>query len=82
MGEYSFLAHDGGVIGAVMRAPAGETPRWNYFFRVGSIEEAKRRIEAGGGAVRQGPMEVPGGDWVIYAADPQGATFGVVGSRG
>jgi predicted enzyme related to lactoylglutathione lyase len=29
-----------------------------------------------------GPHQVPGGDWVVIAADPQGATFGVVGPQG
>jgi len=82
MGDYSFISHDGGVIGGVMKAPPGERPRWNYFFRVGGIEAAKGRIEAGGGQIVQGPIEVPGGDWVIYATDPQGAKFGVVGSKG
>lgn len=81
MGDYTFLGHDGGVIGAVMKAPPGERPRWQYYFRVGGIDEAKARIEEAGGTVQQGPMEVPGGDWIIVAADPQGATFGVVGSR-
>lgn len=81
MGEYSFLSHDGGVIGAVMRAPPGETPRWNYFFRVGNIDDALQRIRDGGGAILHGPQEVPGGDFVIYATDPQGARFGVVGNR-
>jgi predicted enzyme related to lactoylglutathione lyase len=28
-----------------------------------------------------GPMEVPGGDWVIQGQDPQGAMFAVVGSK-
>jgi uncharacterized protein len=82
LGEYSFLSHDGGVIGAVMPTPPGAEPGWTYFFRVGGIEDAKGRIETGGGTILQGPMEVPGGDWVIYAADPQGAKFGVVGSKG
>jgi predicted enzyme related to lactoylglutathione lyase len=68
MGDYSFLGHDGGMIGAVMKAPPGETP-------------AKQRIEEAGGSIVQEPMEVPGGDFVIYAKDPQGAKFGVVGSR-
>jgi predicted enzyme related to lactoylglutathione lyase len=81
MGDYSFLGHDGGMIGAVMKAPPGVTPGWNYFFRVGDIDEAKQRIEDAGGSISQGPIEVPGGDFVIYAADPQGAKFGVVGSR-
>jgi predicted enzyme related to lactoylglutathione lyase len=81
MGDYSFLGHDGGMIGAVMKAPPGQAPGWNYFFRVGDIDEAKQRIEGAGGSIRHGPQEVPGGDFVIYAADPQGAAFGVVGSR-
>jgi predicted enzyme related to lactoylglutathione lyase len=81
MGEYSFLGHDGGMIGAVMRAPPGVSPGWNYFFRVGDIDDAKQRIEDAGGTINDGPHEVPGGDFVIYAADPQGAKFGVVGSR-
>jgi uncharacterized protein len=82
MGDYSFIAHDGGVIGAVMRTPPGERSRWNIFFRTGSIEAAKARIEQAGGTIRSGPMEVPGGDWVVYASDPQGAEFGLVGSKG
>jgi uncharacterized protein len=81
MGEYSFLGHDGGMIGAVMRAPPGVSPGWNYFFRVGDIDDAKQRIEDAGGTINDGPHEVPGGDFVIYAADPQGAKFGVVGTR-
>ncbi|MEI9851300.1 MAG: VOC family protein [Sphingomonas sp.] len=80
-GEYSFLAHDGGIIGAVMRAPPGEPPRWNHFFRTGQIDEARERVAAGGGAIRMEPMQVPGGDWVVYAADPQGAAFGLVGHK-
>ncbi|UZK64741.1 VOC family protein [Sphingomonas sp. M1-B02] len=81
MGDYSFLSHGGQMIGAVMRTPPGEQPRWNYFFRVGDIDEAETRITDAGGTIRHGPIEVPGGDFVIYATDPQGARFGVVGSR-
>ena len=28
-----------------------------------------------------GPHEVPGGSWIIKAADPQGVLFSAVGSR-
>ncbi|MEK1874013.1 MAG: VOC family protein, partial [Rhizobium altiplani] len=31
-----------------------------------------------GGTVLNGPMEVPGGSWIIQAADPQGAFFCLV----
>lgn len=82
MGDYSFLALGETPLGAVMPAPPGERPRWNYFFRTGSIEAAKDRIGAAGGTVTMDPMEVPGGDWVLYASDPQGLHFGLVGSKG
>jgi predicted enzyme related to lactoylglutathione lyase len=28
-----------------------------------------------------GPMEVPGGDWIINGMDPQGAAFSLVGAK-
>jgi predicted enzyme related to lactoylglutathione lyase len=28
-----------------------------------------------------GPMEVPGGGWIIQAADPQGVMFAIVGPK-
>jgi predicted enzyme related to lactoylglutathione lyase len=31
--------------------------------------------------VLNGPMEVPGGAWIIQGADPQGAMFALVGMR-
>ena len=38
------------------------------------------RHEAGkaGGKIANGPMEVPGGQWVVTAQDPQGAFFSLV----
>jgi len=29
-----------------------------------------------------GPMEVPGGGWIVQASDPQGAMFAVIGKKG
>jgi predicted enzyme related to lactoylglutathione lyase len=82
LGDYTFINHGGAMIGAVMNKPA-EAPSvaWNYYFRVSGIDAAVRRIEAGGGTVVVGPQEVPGGEWVINAIDPQGGTFGLVGSK-
>ncbi|MGA8412896.1 MAG: VOC family protein, partial [Xanthobacteraceae bacterium] len=28
-----------------------------------------------------GPMEVPGGSWIVQCKDPQGAMFALVGRR-
>ncbi len=81
MGDYSFIGNTeskGDAIGAVMRTPPGGHSGWFFYFRVPEIAEAKAKIEAGGGEIRQGPMEVPGGEWVISADDPEGVPFGVV----
>ncbi len=82
MGDYRFLNHGGGMIGAVMNRPEGAPePMWNYYFRVSGIDAAAERISRNGGTVTFGPMEVPGGDWVVNGIDPQGVSFGLVGSK-
>jgi len=81
MGGYQFIDHDGSMIGAIMTAPPGRPAGWNFAFGVPSIDEAAERIPAGGGTIHHGPIEVPGGDWVIMANDPQGVAFMVVGPR-
>jgi hypothetical protein len=48
---------------------------WGIYFLVDSIDVAVERIEASGGKILNGPMEVPGGDQVVNAMDPQGAAF-------
>jgi predicted enzyme related to lactoylglutathione lyase len=50
-------------------------PNWTIYFRVPDVNGAAARIKANGGQVLNGPMEVPGGDWVLNAMDPQGAAF-------
>lgn len=81
MGDYSFIANgDSGseAVGAVMRTPPGGHPGWFFYFRVPDIEVARAKIESLGGKVRMGPMQVPGGEWVISADDPEGVPFGLV----
>jgi predicted enzyme related to lactoylglutathione lyase len=79
MGEYSFIAHGGDeAIGAVMPTSPGARSGWGFYFRVPEIDAAKARVEAAGGTVTSGPMEVPGGEWVLNATDPEGVTFGLV----
>jgi predicted enzyme related to lactoylglutathione lyase len=81
MGGYQFIHHDGGMIGAIMTNPPGRPAAWNFAFGVPDIDEAAAKISAGGGTVHHGPVEVPGGDWVVMASDPQGAAFMAVGAR-
>jgi predicted enzyme related to lactoylglutathione lyase len=42
---------------------------------VPDIKIAAERIAANGGKILNGPMEVPGGDWIVNGTDPQGAAF-------
>ena len=82
MGVYEFLEHAGERIGAAMQNPPGRGPaHWTFYFRVLSIAAARARIEAAGGTVTHGPIEVPGGEWILQGIDPQGAGFALVGSR-
>lgn len=82
LGDYRFIHRNGEMIGAVMnRPPDSPPPMWNYYFRVSDIDAAAERIKARAGTITFGPMEVPGGDWVVNAIDPQGAHLGLVGSK-
>ena len=83
MGDYCFVDHGGLRLGAIMQKPE-QSPiaSWLFYFGAPSAAAAKRAIEAGGGKITNGPHQVPGGDWIVTATDPQGAPFGVVGAQG
>ncbi len=79
MGVYKIFAHNGTMIGGMMTKPENvPVPCWCYYFNVAAIDAAVERIGAGGGQVIHGPMEVPGGRWVVQGTDPQGAYFCLV----
>jgi predicted enzyme related to lactoylglutathione lyase len=48
---------------------------WLMYFRVPDVHAAAERVKAHGGKVVMGPMEVPGGSWVLQGQDPQGGHF-------
>jgi uncharacterized protein len=78
MGKYHMFNRPHGMIGGMMNKPpelAHVPPHWAIYFRVPDINAAVDRITANGGQILNGPMEVPGGDWVVNAMDPQGAAF-------
>lgn len=82
MGVYQLFANQDGVVGGMMRKPDNvPSPAWLYYFQVGDIDAAAQRVKASGGQVMNGPMEVPGGDWVLQARDPQGAAFALLGTH-
>ena len=78
MGTYQMFNRPHGMIGGMMNKPpemAQVPPNWQIYFRVPDITAATERITANGGQILNGPMEVPGGDWIVNAMDPQGAAF-------
>jgi uncharacterized protein len=78
-GTYQLFAHDGETIGGMMTKCAEvPAPCWNYYFNVEAIGAAVERVKRGGGQVLNGPMQVPGGSWIIQGLDPQKATFALV----
>jgi predicted enzyme related to lactoylglutathione lyase len=79
MGAYHIFAEHGTPAGGIMTKPATvPMPAWCYYFNVPAIDSAIERVNAGGGKVVHGPMEVPGGSWIVQAMDPQGAFFCLV----
>ena len=78
MGTYQMFNRPHGMIGGIMNKPpqmANVPPNWQIYFLVPEINAAVERIKANGGQILNGPMEVPGGDWIVNAMDPQGAAF-------
>jgi uncharacterized protein len=83
IGTYQVFATGGRLAGGMFNKPA-EMPAtfWLYYFNVADFDAAVERIRFSGGEIANGPMEVPGGSWIVHAKDPQGALFALVGQRG
>jgi predicted enzyme related to lactoylglutathione lyase len=77
MGKYHIFGRqfDLGGIMKKHEAMANVPPHWMIYFRVPNVQEAVDRVKANGGQTLNGPMEVPGGDWIINCMDPQGGAF-------
>jgi predicted enzyme related to lactoylglutathione lyase len=83
MGTYQLFAVEGQQAGGMMNKPSQmPMPFWLFYFNVSDINAAADRVKANGGTVIMGPMEVPGGSWIIQAQDPQGAMFALVTPAG
>lgn len=82
MGDYLFIQNEGVGIGAFGKARAdGEGSRWQYFAGVDDIDRACAAVAEHGGKLLGEPQQIPGGEYSVYAHDPQGATIGLVGPR-
>jgi predicted enzyme related to lactoylglutathione lyase len=52
-------------------------PNWLVYFAVEDADAAAAKVQAGGGEVRFGPIDIPVGRFAV-AADPHGAVFAVM----
>ena len=77
MGTYHMFGRTFPLGGMMTKPPSmAQVPtHWGIYFRVPDVHAAAERIKANGGQVANGPMEVPGGDWIVQGVDPQGAHF-------
>lgn len=79
MGPYRIFGFGTTQMGGVFNKPAEMPggPAWLSYVLVPNAGKAADKINGTGGRVTNGPMEVPGGDWITTAIDPQGAPFAV-----
>ena len=83
MGIYQMFKAGGTdrAIGGMMTSPDMPHPMWLYYLNVPDIDAALAAAQAHGGTLLFGPGEIPGGQYIVQATDPQGAMFAMVGPR-
>jgi uncharacterized protein len=76
-GVYQMFGWKDHMLGGMFNRPAGNPvpPSWLPYILVPDSQASVKTIEQAGGKVINGPMEVPGGDWIVQGIDPQGAMF-------
>jgi predicted enzyme related to lactoylglutathione lyase len=78
MGVYQMFGRGGGIPnGGIMKPPPGAPAAWMPYAMVADAKASAATAQANGARIVNGPMEVPGGDWIAQGIDPQGAMFAV-----
>jgi len=78
---FGFAGADRDAGGVMTRMPEMPAPMWLYYFNVPAIDAAVERVKAKGGKIVNGPMEVPGGQWIVHGLDLEGALFALVAPK-
>jgi predicted enzyme related to lactoylglutathione lyase len=82
MGIYQLFSIGGVPVGGMMtKPPQVPAPFWAYYFNVEGADAAVARVTQGGGKIANGPMQVPGGSWIVQCFDPQGAFFSIIAPK-
>jgi predicted enzyme related to lactoylglutathione lyase len=81
MGVYQMFGQSkqGRTLGGLFNKPSQMPgpPAWLPYIRVPDARKTAEAIKKAGAQVINGPMEVPGGDWIAQGLDQQGAMFAV-----
>jgi predicted enzyme related to lactoylglutathione lyase len=75
MGKYLIYGVGDARFGGMLTMTSGPQPNWLSYVHVKDVNQTAKKVKSAGGQVINGPMEVPGGDWIVVAVDPQGAMF-------
>src|SRR5262245_32603061 len=83
LGTYQEFGIGGITMGGIYRKMPGTEapPNWLPYAMVIDSKKAAGTVRNLGGQVLNGPMEVPGGDWIVVCTDPQGGAFAVHSKR-
>src|SRR5689334_3453634 len=78
-GVYQMFGRDDATLGGIYDTQRGRgaPPNWLPYIRVDDADAAAERVRQSGGSIKNGPMDVPGGDRIAVCADPQGTVFAV-----
>ncbi len=78
-GMYQMYGRNGLTVGGMFRKPAQMPgpPSWLHYALVDDVHARVETVKQLNGQVLNGPMEVPGGDWIAQLMDPQGAMFAI-----
>ena len=82
MGVYHLFDTGHGEQGGMFtRAAETPAPFWLYYFNVDGIDAAASASRRMADASSIGPMQVPGGQWIVQGLDPQGAMFALLAAE-
>ena len=70
---YYMFGRNGMPLGGMWKSDT--PPSWLGYVRVKDVQQTAKKVTSAGGRVINGPMEVPGGDWIVQFTDPSGAMF-------
>jgi hypothetical protein len=84
LGTYHMYGKGGRPMGGIYKKPADpkapahmQASHWLPYVLVNDTHKAADATRKAGGQLANGPMEVPGGDWIAVGIDPQSVMFAV-----